>query len=144
MPTIVNVGLTLGALAALLFFIADLYVIFHLLQRIFAPKSTWPWLQNMGKRWHNIHYYGNLALVLVVVVHAILMAPYTGFLNWLFFAVLCWMGVAGMLLKFSHLSPRVKATISRFHARWYMILLVIVLLIASHLASLPNFPYPLG
>ncbi|HOQ51795.1 MAG TPA: hypothetical protein PK233_08190 [Candidatus Atribacteria bacterium] len=144
MPTTTNVGIALGALSALFFLIADLYVILHMLQKIFFPRSNWSWLQKMGRRWHNIHYYGNIAMVIAMTIHAILMAPYAGFFNWLFFAFIWWMGAAGMLLKFSHLSPKVKATISRFHARWYMILLVLILLVVSHLLSLAYFPYPLG
>jgi len=144
MPTITSIGIALGALSALLFIIAVLYVILHMLQKIISPKTNCPRLQKIGKRWHNIHYYGNIALVIVVVVHAILMAPYTGFFNWLFFALICWMGTAGVLLKFSHLSPKSKATISRFHAQWYMILFVLILLVISHLLSLKYFPYPLG
>jgi len=144
MSATVSVGLALGALSALLFLIAELYALLHTLQKIFFPRSNWSWLQGMGKRWHNIHYYGNIALVIAMTVHALLMAPYTGFLNWLFFALIWWMGVAGILLKFSSLGPRAKATISRFHARWYMILLALVLLVASHLYSLAYFPYQLG
>lgn len=144
MPAAASMGIALGALSALLFLIADLYAILHMLQKIFFPRSNWLWLQRMGKRWHNIHYYGNIALVIAVVIHAILMAPYTGFLNWLFLAFICWMGIAGILLKFFHLRPQAKATISRFHARWYMVLVALVLLVVSHLLSLSYFPYPLG
>lgn len=143
-PSSVNVGLALGGLAAFLFLVANFYAILHMFQQIFAPRSRWAWLQNLGKRWHPIHYYGNIALVIVVIVHAILMLPYTGIWNWLFLALICWMGIAGMLLKFSHLPPQTKATIARFHARWYMILLALILLIVSHLTSLSSFPYGLG
>ncbi len=143
-PTSVTVGTTLGALAALLFLIADLYVILHMVHTIFAPKSKWPWLENMGKRWHPIHYFGNIALVIVMIVHAIIMAPYTGFWNWLLFALIVWMGFAGIMIRFSHISPKAKASLSRFHARWYMILIVLVLLVVAHLVSLQTFPYVLG
>jgi hypothetical protein len=143
-PSSVNIGLTLGALAGLLFFIADLYAMLHMIQQIFAPKSHWAWLQNMGRRWHPIHYYGNIALVIVVVIHAVIMLPYTGIWNWLFLALICWMGIAGMLMKFSHLPPKTKGAIAKFHARWYMILLALILLIVSHLTSISSFPYKLG
>lgn len=143
-PRIVSTGTALGALAALLFLIADLYVILHMVHTIVAPKSNWKWLQNMGKRWHPIHYYGNMALVVVMIIHASILAPYTGFWNWLFLAFILWMGFAGMMLKFSHISPKAKATLARFHARWYMILLALILLIVAHLTSLPNFPFRLG
>jgi hypothetical protein len=136
--------LTLGSLAGLLFFLANLYALLHAIQQIFAPRSHWTWLQNMSKRWHPIHYYGNIALVVVVIIHAVLLFPYTGIWNWLFLALICWMGIAGMLLKFSHLPPETKGVIARFHARWYMILLLLILLIVSHLTSLGSFPFPLG
>ena len=143
-PTRANIGVTLGAIVGLLFLVAELYVILHMVETIFAPKSNWKWLQNMRNRWHPIHYYGNIALVIVMVVHAILMAPYTGFWNWLFFALIVWMGFAGIMLKFSHISPQAKATLAKFHARWYMILLALVLLIVSHLVSMRSLPFKLG
>ncbi len=143
-PANVTVGITLGAVAALLFIVADLYVILHMVQTIFAPKSTWPWLRNLAKRWHRVHYYGNISLVIVMVIHTIIMAPYATFWNWLFFAVVVLMGCAGVTLRFSHVSLQAKATIARFHARWYMILIVLVLLVISHLVSLSSFPYLLG
>jgi len=99
-PTSVSIGITLGGLIALLFIVAEMYTILHMFQTIFAPKSNWKWLQNMRNRWHPIHYYCNIALVIVMIVHAILMAPYTGFWNWLFFALIIWMGFAGIMLKF--------------------------------------------
>ncbi|MFZ2413678.1 MAG: hypothetical protein WAW16_05605 [Candidatus Cryosericum sp.] len=143
-PAIVTTGITLGTLAVLLFLVADLYVILHMVHTIFAPKSNWKWLQTMGKRWHPIHYYGNMALVVVMVIHATILAPYTGFWNWLFFALILWMGITGPILKFSHISPKAKATLFRFHARWYMILLALILLIVAHLVSLQSFPFSLG
>ena len=142
-PSLVAVGLNLGGLAALLFLVANLAVIFHLVQRLIAPKSRWAWLDGLRRRWHYVHYIGNLAMVGAMIAHAALLGPYASPLHWLLVALLVWMAGVGITLRFTNASPKVKRGLSRLHSRWYMFVAVLVVLIAAHIWSLANSPYPL-
>jgi hypothetical protein len=143
-PQSVNIGLALGGATAFVFFIANLYVILHLLQKLFMPKAKIRFLENMGKKWHNIHYIGNITAIVLALTHGILMLPYASFWHWVLIILLIWMGIAGFTMRFTKAPSNVKKVLRNLHARWYMFVLVLALLIIAHIASLPNFPFPLG
>lgn len=143
-PLNVLIGLVLGGLSAFLFFIANLYVILHFIQKIIFPKREFKLLKNMGKKWHKIHYFGNLSAVIFALTHGILLLSYASFWHWILIALLLWMAFSGITIRFTKAPIIFKKILSRFHSKFYMLLIVIILLIISHIASLPNFPYPLG
>lgn len=143
-PANVSLGLTLGSAAAALFFLANLYVLLHLIQQIIAPKAQWKWLNNMRDKWHYVHYIGNIAAFIAVAVHAVMLAQFASIFHWILIAVMAWMVFAGFVMRFTKVSPQVKRVLRRFHAKWYMFVIVLVLVIIAHVASLPSFPYTLG
>lgn len=143
-PQGVSLGLSMGGLVALLFLVANLYVILHLIQRLVAPRSQWAWLARMGKSWHYVHYVGNAAVFVVALVHATLLGRFASTLHWVLIVLLAWMVFAGVTIRFSKASPKFKRALMPFHPRWYMFVAVLLVLIAAHLLALPNFPYPAG
>ena len=143
-PTNILLGLNFGNITAFLFFLANFVVIFSLIRKVIAPSTKWEWLDNLKNRWHNIHYFGNLGVVILTIVHAILMWEFANPLHWVLIAVLTWMAIAGLIMRFSKVSSETKFKIRKYHAKWYMFVAVFILLIISHLLSLPNFPYEIG
>lgn len=143
-PTNISLGLSLGSLTAFLFFLSNFVVIFTLIHKVISPSTKWEWLDNLKGRWHNIHYFGNLIVVILAIVHAVLMWEFANPLHWIFIALLVWMAVSGLIMRFSKVSPETKLKIRKFHAKWYMFITVFILLILVHLLSLPNFPYEVG
>jgi len=142
-PQSVIVGLGLGGATAFFFFIANLYVILHFLQKLIFPKRQFKWLNAMGKRWHYVHYFGNIIAIVLALIHGILMLPYASFWHWVLIILLLWMGFAGFTLRFTKASAKVKKVLRNLHAKWYMFVIILVVLIVAHIASLPNFPFPL-
>jgi hypothetical protein len=143
-PTNISFGLNFGSITAFLFFLANFVVIFTLIHKVIDPSTKWEWLDNLKNRWHNIHYFGNLSAVILTIVHAVLMWEFANPLHWILIAVLIWMVVAGFIMRFTKVSVDVKKKIRMFHAKWYMFVAVFILLIITHLLSLPNFPYEVG
>lgn len=143
-PSDVTLSLNLGGVAGALFFFANLYVLLHLIKKLVAPKTEWKWLGSMKSKWHYVHYIGNIAALIVVVVHAVRMWQYASVFNWLLIAVMSWMVLAGFIIKFTKASPQFKKTLRMFHAKWYMYIVVLTLLIIAHVVSLLSFPYPVG
>ena len=141
MPSNISLGLTFGALTAILFFISNFVVISRLIHKVIKPSVKWEWLDKLQDRWHKVHYFGNLTLVILAIVHAILMIEYSNPLHWVLIALLVWMASAGLIMRFSKVSVDVKKKIRVFHAQWYMFLAVFLVLIAAHLVSLASFPY---
>jgi hypothetical protein len=143
-PANISLGLTMGTIAAALFFIANLYVFFHLLNQLVSPKKHWKWLDKMRNRWHYVHYLGNVAAFIAAFAHGVLMLQYASVFHWILIAVMGWMVFAGFTMRFTKSSPKFKKTLRMFHAKWYMFVIVLVLLIVAHIASLGSFPYSLG
>jgi len=143
-PAGVALGLNLGGVAGALFFISNLYVLLHFIKNLFAPKAEWKWLNSMRDKWHYVHYIGNIAALVVVVVHAVVMWQFGTAFNWILIAAMAWMVFAGFTMRFTKAKPQYKKTIRRFHAKWYMFLIVLALVIIAHLVSLSSFPYPVG
>ncbi len=143
-PTNISLGLNFGSITAFLFFLANFVVIFTLIHKVIAPSTKWEWLDNLKNRWHYIHYFGNLGVVILTIVHAILMREFASPLHWILIALLTWMAIAGLIMRFSKVSSETKLKIRKYHAKWYMFVAVFILLIISHLLSLPNFPYEIG
>ena len=143
-PVNISLGLNFGSITAFLFFLANFVVIFTLIHKVIAPSAKWEWLDNLKNRWHYIHYFGNLSAVILTIVHAVLMWEFSNPLHWVLIALLIWMVIAGLIMRFSKVSSETKLKIKRYHAKWYMFVAVFVLLIITHLLSLPNFPYEVG
>jgi len=143
-PTNVALGLNLGGVAGALFFIANLYVILHMIKKLFAPKAEWKWLDSLQGKWHYVHYIGNIAAFIAVLAHAIVMWEYGTIINWILVAVMAWMVFAGVTMRFTKANPQFKKTIRKYHAKSYMFLIVLALVIIAHLVSLSSFPYPVG
>jgi hypothetical protein len=143
-PANISFGLTMGTIAAALFFIANLYVFFHLINQLVSPKKQWKWLDKMRNRWHYVHYLGNIAAFMAALVHGVLMLQYASVFHWILIAVMGWMVFAGFTMRFTKASPKLKKTLRMFHAKWYMFVIVLVLLIVAHIASIGSFPYSLG
>ena len=143
-PVNISLGLNFGSITAFLFFLANFVVIFTLIHKVIAPSAKWEWLDNLKNRWHYIHYLGNLSAVILTIVHAVLMWEFSNPLHWVLIALLIWMVIAGLIMRFSKVSSETKLKIKRYHAKWYMFVTVFVLLIITHLLSLPNFPYEVG
>ena len=143
-PVNISLGLNFGSITAFLFFLANFVVIFTLIHKVIAPSVKWEWLDNLKNRWHYIHYFGNLGAVILTIVHAVLMWEFSNPLHWVLIGLLIWMVIAGLIMRFSKVSSETKLKIKRYHAKWYMFVAVFVLLIITHLLSLPNFPYEVG
>lgn len=143
-PGNIALGLSLGGFGGALFFLANLYTILHLIQRIFAPKAEWKWLNNLRNKWHYVHYFGNIAAFVVIVIHAVTLWQYATVFNWILIIVMAWMVFAGFTMRFTKAAPQFKKTIRKYHAMWYMLALVLVLIITAHVVSLSSFPYPVG
>ncbi|WP_342750124.1 hypothetical protein, partial [Petrotoga halophila] len=143
-PVNISLGLTMGTIAGTLFLIANLYVFFHLINQLVAPKKQWKWLDKMRNRWHYVHYLGNAAAFIAALVHGVLMLQYASVFHGVLIAVMAWMVFAGFTMRFTKASLKFKKTLRIFHAKWYMFVIVLVLLIIAHIASLGSFPYPLG
>lgn len=141
MPSNISLGLTLGSLTALLFFISNFVVIFRLIHKVIYTSVKWEWLDRLQDRWHKVHYFGNLVSVILAIAHAILMIEYSNVWSWVLIALLVWMAGTGLIMRFSNVSVDVKKKIRVFHAQWYMFLAVLLVLIVAHLVSLVNFPY---
>lgn len=143
-PSSISLGLNLGSLAGFVFFVANLYIILKEIHKYLFPNSEWTWLDSMKDRWHYVHYFGNLTAIVLVAVHAIFMNPYASFVHWILVAVLVLMGTMGVLMRFTKIPVDMKLKIKKYHARVYMLVLVIVLILLSHILSLSNFPYSIG
>ncbi|HPQ79526.1 MAG TPA: hypothetical protein PLG47_03690 [Candidatus Dojkabacteria bacterium] len=143
-PTNISLGLNFGSITAFLFFLSNFVVIFTLIHKVITPSIKWEWLDNLKNRWHNIHYFGNISAVILTIWHAVLMREYAHPLHWVLIALLVWMVIAGLIMRFSKVSTETKLKIKKFHAKWYMFVAVFLLLILAHLLSLPNFPYEVG
>ncbi len=143
-PANVSRGLVLGEATAFFFFIANLYVILHFLQTLLFPKADVTWLKAMGKRWHYVHYFGNIAAAVAALVHGLSLLPYASVWHGVLIALLVWMVGAGVTMRFIKVPPAVKKTLRKFHAKWYMLAIIIVVLLLAHVVSLQNFPYPVG
>jgi hypothetical protein len=111
---------------------------------LFAPKAEWKWLDSLQGKWHYVHYIGNIAAFIAVVAHAIAMWEYGTIINWILVAVMAWMVFAGVTMRFTKANPQFKMTIRKYHAKSYMFLIVLALVIIAHLVSLSSFPYPVG
>lgn len=142
-PANISLGLTMGGVAGALFLIANLCVLLHLINQLVAPKTQWKWLDKMRNSWHYVHYVGNAAAFIAALVHGILMLQYATVFNWVLIAVMAWMVFAGFTMRFTK-APQFKKTLRMFHAKWYLFVIVLALLIIAHIASLGSFPYPLG
>lgn len=143
-PTDVTLGLNLGGVAGALFFIANLHVLLRLIKNLFAPKAEWKWLNDLRDKWHYVHYIGNIAAFIAVVVHAVSMWQFATAFNWILIAVMAWMVFAGFTIRFTKAKPEFKRTLRKFHSKWYMFVIVLALVIIAHLVSLSSFPYPVG
>jgi len=143
-PANVSLGLTMGTAAAAIFFIANLYVLLHILKQIIAPKAQWKWFNVMRDRWHYIHYIGNIVAVILTVIHAVLMFQFASVYHWILIALMVWMVFAGFVTRFTKVSSQFKKGLRNFHAKWYMFVIILVLIIVAHAVSLPSFPYNLG
>ena len=141
MPSNISLGLSLGSLTAMLFFISNFVVISRLIHKVINTSVKWEWLDKLQNRWHKIHYFGNLASVILAIVHAILMIEYSNPLHWVSIALLVWMVSTGLIMRFSKASVDVKKKIRVFHAQWYMFLAVLLVLVIAHAVSLVRFPY---
>ncbi len=143
-PANVSLGLTMGGAAGAMFFIANLYVLLHLIKQIIAPKAQWKWFNVMRDKWHHVHYIGNIAAFILTVVHAVMMLQFASVFHWILIAVMAWMVFAGFAMRFTKVSPQFKRVLRNFHAKWYMFVIILALIIIAHVAALPLFPYPLG
>ncbi|MEN6499690.1 MAG: hypothetical protein ABFC65_04030 [Rectinema sp.] len=143
-PANISLGLTMGGVAGALFFIANLYVLLNFIHRLVASKTQWKWLDKMRNRWHYVHYAGNAAAFIAVLVHGILMQQYASVFHWVLIAVMAWMVFAGITMRFTKASPQFKKTLRMFHAKWYIFIIVLSLVLIAHIASLGSFPYVLG
>jgi hypothetical protein len=143
-PTDISLGLNLGSITAFLFFLANFIVIFTLIHKLINPSKEWKWLDNLKNRWHNIHYFCNLGVVILTIVHAVLIREFAHPLHWVLTALLIWMVIGGLIMRFSKASIETKLKIKKYHAKWYMFVIVFILLITAHLLSLSNFPYEIG
>lgn len=143
-PANISLGLNLGSITAFLFFLANFVVIFTLIHKLINPSKEWKWLDNLKNRWHNIHYFGNLGVVILTIVHAVLIRDFANPLHWVLIALLIWMVIGGLIMRFSKVSTETKLKIKKYHAKWYMFVIVFILLITAHLLSLSNFPYEIG
>jgi len=142
-PANVSLGLTMGGAAAAMFFIANLYVLLHLVQQVIAPKAQWKRFNVMRNRWHYVHYIGNILAFILTVVHAVIMLQFASVFHWILIAVMAWMVFAGFVMRFTKVNPQFKRVLRKFHAKWYMFVIILVLIIAAHAAALPSFPYEL-
>ncbi|MDD5452949.1 MAG: hypothetical protein PHZ21_01525 [Candidatus Bipolaricaulis sp.] len=144
-PTSVSVGLELGGVAAFLFVFANLYAFLHLLQKLFFPKTEVQWLKAMGRRWHYVHYFGNITAIVLALAHGILLASYASVWHWVVVALLVWMMVTGFTMRFTKAPAQAKRTLRNLHTRWYIsVAVLLAVLIVAHLVSLPGFPYSVG
>jgi len=73
-----------------------------------------------------------------------MLGQFASIFHWILIAVIAWMVFAGFVMRFTKVSPQFKKVLRRFHSKWYMFVIVLVLVIIAHVASLPSFPYPLG
>jgi predicted membrane channel-forming protein YqfA (hemolysin III family) len=142
-PSSISLGLNIGGLAGFVFFIANLYIILKEIHKHFFSNSEWAWLNSMKDKWHYVHYLGNITAIVLVVVHAIFLNPYASFVHWILVALLVLMGIMGILMRFTKIPAEMKLKIRKYHARVYMLVLVILLILLSHILSLSNFPYSL-
>jgi len=142
-PANVALGLTMGGAAGATFFIANLYVLLHLIKQVIAPKAQWKWLNAMRDKWHYVHYFGNIAACILTVVHAVLLLQFASVFHWILLALMAWMVFAGFAMRFTKVSPQFKRVLRNFHAKWYMFVILLALIIIAHLASLSSFPYQL-
>jgi len=140
-PTSISLGLSIGSLTAFVFMVANLYILLNAIHSVFFPQDEWLFLSKMQNKWHYFHYFGNVAVIILMIIHFITLGEYASFIHWILAAVLILMGVSGLIMKFSKISPRNKSVLRRYHAKIYMLFLVIILILLSHILSLRNFPY---
>ncbi|MDD5688858.1 MAG: hypothetical protein PHQ76_01090 [Caldisericia bacterium] len=143
-PSSVTIGLSMGSIVALLFFVANLYNLLNLFNLLFSPGKQWNFLKKMRNSWHYIHYFGNLGAFVALIIHAFFLGSFASFLHWIVLVFMGIMVVAGFTMRFLKTSPQIKQKLFAFHAHWYMFLILLILIIVAHLLSLPEFPYPLG
>ncbi|MBP8612451.1 MAG: hypothetical protein KBI30_00420 [Candidatus Atribacteria bacterium] len=143
-PTSVTTGLTMGAIVALLFLVANLYNLLNLFNLLFSPKKQWTFLKNMRNSWHYVHYFGNICALIALIVHVSLLGKYASFLHWFVLVYMGVMVIIGFTMRFTKVPSVTKQKLFAFHAHWYMFLILLVLIIIAHLISLSNFPFPLG
>jgi len=144
MPTSISLGLNLGSLTAFVFMIANLYILLNAIHKVFFSQQKWSFLSKMQDKWHYIHYFGNLTAIILMIIHFITLCEYASFVHWILAAVLIFMGISGLIMRFSKISPKSKSVLRKYHAKIYMLLLVIILILISHILSLSNFPYEIG
>jgi cytochrome b561 len=144
MPTSISLGLSIGSLTAFVFMVANLYILLNTFHKVFFSQEKWSFLSKMQSRWHYIHYFGNLTAIILMIIHFITLGEYASFVHWILAAVLVLMGISGLIMRFSKISPKNKSALRKYHAKIYMLLLVIILILLSHVLSLKNFPYEIG
>jgi len=143
-PSNVTLGLNMGAIVALLFFLANLYNILNLLNLLISPRKKWNFMKKLRNSWHYVHYYGNIAAFIVLIVHIIFLGKYASFLHWIVLAFMGVMVIVGFTMRFTKISSKTKQKLFAFHAHWYMFLTLLILIIIAHIISLSGFPYQLG
>ena len=144
MPVSISLGLNLGSLIGFTFFIANLYILLNAVHKAFFSQQEWSFLSKMQSKWHYIHYFGNLTAIILMIPHLVTLSGYASFVHWILVAVLIFMGISGLIMRFTKISSKKKGLLRKYHAKIYMLLLVIILILLSHILSLKNFPYEIG
>jgi hypothetical protein len=96
-PSSVTIGLSMGSLVALLFFVANLYNLLNLFNKLFASGQQWNFLKKMRNSWHYVHYFGNIGAFIALIIHASLLGSFASFLHWIVLVVMGIMAVTGLL-----------------------------------------------